>query len=137
MFVLHFLALFFAVLSWKQEHWVPCLSGKCRNICLISYISEQSIQTYAIKDNGICRSFLEVIHGEDVFFYSSFSENSYQEWTMDFLQWFFFIYWNDHIILNDINLNYTDCYLKVKSTGSPRINSTWLWCICLWLHLLH
>lgn len=133
-----FLALFFAVLSWKLEYWeYTVLSGKCRQICLIADINKQSIQTLAINNNVICRSLSEVTHGADVFFYSSFSDNSYQEWTMDFLKWFFFIYWNDHIILNDINLNYSDSYLKVKSAASPRINSTWSWCICLWLNLLH
>lgn len=116
---------------------IQCLSGKCRQICLISDINEQSIQTFAIKDNVICRTFSEVTHGEDVLFHSSFSDNSYPEWTMDFLKWFFFIYWNVCIVLNDINLNYTDCYLKVKSAASPRINSTWSRCICLWLNLLH
>ena len=42
-------------------------------------------------------------------------------------RWIFlsdFSSFTDCIILNDINLNYIDCYLKVKSAASPRINST-------------
>ena len=114
--------------------------------CLLPDLRRNDEVLFTIEYDVSCGLFISGLYYVEVcFLYTQFVENFYRKWILNFVKSFLCIYWDEHIIFFEhiifihqfVNVMYHIdwfAYIELNHPCIPGINSTWSWCIILFMY---
>ena len=115
------------MLNRNDKNWWFCLvlglNGNVSSLSPLNIVLTMDMFVYAIYDV------------EEVPSYFGFVEHFCFEKVLNFIRFFFYVYWDDHVLffILLIIMSYSNWFSDVKQLGISGIKPTWSWCVILFM----